>query len=105
MPINRATNVGVTLTKFSDMSITDVRERLVTAQLSTERVSLLLMVRRGSELILTDHLHLAPSSYMHVLPAGATMVHADLTGIAAMHWHQAAGRTMLCGHSISSHLR
>ena len=45
VPVNRATNVAVTLRQFADMSISDVRERLVTAQLSAERVSLLLMVR------------------------------------------------------------
>ena len=44
VPVNRATNVAVTLRQFADLTIADVRQQLVTAQLSAERVSLLLMV-------------------------------------------------------------
>ena len=44
MPVNRATNVGITLRQFNDCSIADIRRDIVTGQMKAERVSLLRMV-------------------------------------------------------------
>ena len=44
MPVNRATNVAITLRQFSDCSIADIRRGIVNGQMKAERVSLLRMV-------------------------------------------------------------
>ena len=44
VPVNRATNVAITLRQFSDCSIADIRRGIVSGQMKSERVSLLRMV-------------------------------------------------------------